>query len=42
MILQTDTIENAKIYYLNPANKAKPCCRIRSEMVESPRDLTVF
>ena len=24
-------------HYLNPANKAKPCCRNRLEMVESPR-----
>jgi len=28
-------------YDLNPANKAKPCCRIRPEMVESPRDLRI-
>jgi len=26
---------------LNPANKAKPCCRIRRKKVESPRDLRI-
>ena len=26
-------------YYLNPANKAKPCCKIRRKRVESTRDL---
>ena len=26
---------------LNPANKAKPCCRNRRKKVESPRDLRI-
>jgi len=26
---------------LNPASKAKPCCRIRRKKVESPRELRI-
>ncbi|SOH05582.1 hypothetical protein KSMBR1_3104 [Candidatus Kuenenia stuttgartiensis] len=34
-------VEN-KIYNLNPANKAKPCCRNRIEMVGFPRYSAVY
>lgn len=32
-------LDNKIVYYLNPASKAKPCCRNRLEMVESPREM---